>query len=1264
MRTSGGLNCLRELARSMPLCAALLLLAPLAALGEPVGSLFTTEAAASAPSAEVDGEPGRGQPRRIARVDRRALGALRDAVATGRPGRLRLNLLEDVDFTARLERSAPTASGYTLSGPLEGVPFGRAVLVVNDGVTLGRIYTPGGNYAVRTAAGGVSTVERMAPEPLHCRMMDPSGAHAGLDGGVGASHQRRPGPGLGMPLFRPAGEAAAKPTGARDGPAVGLASKSGAAGSAASAPDDGDVVDVLVVYPSFVRENEGGYAPMLDLIDLDIATANEAYAASGVRLRVRLAAAEELEYPWLQELRNTARAYDTALQHLTGRGDGHLDEVHALRDRHAADLVLLHRGGWVQQSVRSSGGGGIAWAIHDVTPDALDAWAFSVARSGDGTFVAHELGHSMGLHHDRSEGSRNRPFPYSHGFRYNIGNNVFGTVMSQYSGAGYAPFVLAFSNPDLVHPDDPDLRLGVPGNQPSEAPDGPADASRHLNELRGVLANARSSADADPCTYEVTGDREALPASGGAHRVRVETQPDCAWTAAGGEWVASVSPRAGAGSADVEYRVGANDLFQRPVELMVAGQVHAVAQAGSRPVTPVCERSLSMRYRLQRDHPDRERIHPLFDSFTPCEELEFGPDYLASFRTFRDPEVTDDNGLDASELRPGDFDGLTGLADLKLHSVESLRPGFLFGLTGLRVLEVGVEHFWEHETATLREIEPGALRGLPGLRRLELGPHRLERLSPGTFEGLSGLETLVFLRPQNDALTLEPGAFGGLSELRTLSIVGHSLNSLRRGVFEGMGKLTVLGLRRNGLESLPLGVFDGLPELLDLVLSHNRLTSLPAGVFQGLMRLEWLFLLGNQLTQLQPGTFAGMPNLHSLFLSDNGLRHLPPNLFEGLGSLRKLVLDDNLLGPVRRGTFAGLDRLSFLYMSNAGVTSVEHGALDGLPALDALDLALNRIREIAPGTFRGLDLRGLHLDGNPGMPFAFSPVPVALPPPAPVGGLPMEFALEADPVAPFWMAAELSASGGALSTRSPWFQSGEPRSAPVLAEPDGDGPMAVRVDRVGWRGDDSGEEPAPAPGDGGGGLSFTFTERFGYSGIRVAPGPPLTLYGFPDVEASLGGGPRTFDLPSAFSYFLGGAEYAASSDDGGVAAVGVDGRTLTVSPLGAGTAEVTVTATGPDGEALTRRFSVAVADDRPWVPLFLSGSHAGREGFARVVNRSGRSGEVRITAVDDEGARRGAGGAAAAAVRGGELQLRRPGGGQPRQGPGGGRRLRGGRLAP
>ena len=1193
--------------------------------------------------------------RRMVRANRDVLRAVREQVSSVGAGKLRLNLFDDIDFEATLERSTPTASGYTLSGPLDGVPFGRVVLVVNDGVTMGRVYTPEGNYSIR-GTSSVQTIERMPASPLRCATLHPEGdelargdlkPHGSHADAKGVRRQYGAGSDVGAPAITARVLRAPSVT----APTRGLNHAAGMAGSsdgsvprtkaspaaAESDADDGDVVDVLVVYPSFVRGIEGGYGLMLSLIDLDIATANEAYAASGVELRVELGAAVELEYDWFQESRYRndiagIELWGAALEHLSGKDDGFLDEVHALRDRHSADLVLLHLGGETHGAIDRFLLGGVAWGIDDVTRDALEALAFSVARSGDGTFVAHELGHSMGLAHDRSEGSTNKPFPYSHGFRYwhpgarERGLGPYGTIMSQASGVGGDEFVLAFSNPDLIHPDY-DIPLGVPGDQPSSEVDGPADATRHLNELRGVLANVRSLADGESCRYEVVGDDGKLPAAGGTFRLRVETESGCRWAAKGGEWVSSVVDKKGTGSGEIRYTVGRNDGFQRRVEMLVAGQVLTRKQAGSRPVTPVCQRSSSIVDDLVESHPDY-RVEAttagnvvIVTYETPCHELNFDADYLASVPGLGDFEDSFVDGLDMSELQPGDFDGLTGVTQLRLHSGVRMPPDLLFGMTGLRVLKIWVEDSWEPEPATLAEIAPGAFRGLSGVRLLEIGPHRLERLEADTFEGLSGLEYLVILHPQGPALTLEPGTFQGLSSLVRLGLSGNHIKSLEPGTFNGTPELIVLYLNRNRLSSLPVGLFDGLSRLEDLELADNRISDLQPGVFKDLTRLKELQLRRNGLTTLHPESFAGLSELKSLDLQHNRLRNLTPGVFEDLASLEDLYLRRNRLGTLRTGVFAGLDKLRRLYLNDVEVASLEPGAFDGASRLEVVDLDKNRLRELVPGALAGADLWGLHLTRSPGAPFAFSPTPVSLLSADAARGSPVEFAVEVVPEAPFGTKVELSATGGSLSIREFWIGAGEDRSDPVTVTPDSDGPVTVRVDRVRWRGVGA-EEPDEVEDDGTGPLVITIDFRYGFSGFDVAPGPPLVLYGFPDTDLTRGRGAATVDLTSVFSYFLGpDPNYDVSSDNEAVVAASADNGTLTLSPNDAGTAEVTVTATGPDGETMTRRFTVTVS--APSIPLFLADGHASREGFARVVNRSGKAGTVRVTAVDDSGTRHG-----------------------------------------
>ena len=1251
--------------RSVQWCARRLLaaLAVLAALAHPAvlaqaqsPSLFTAEPQAR--KLALPGPPDQrnlGGLRRIARVDRGRLDALQKELADGRQARLRLNLFDDVEFEATLERRAETGSGFALSGPLEGTPFGRVVLVVNDQLTMGRVYTPRGNYSMR-GAGDLLTVERMAPQPRSCVTLTTPDLPAGLAGGFRKSPALSENRSIGA-LRSSRGDGAG--TVFANGVSTGTPNESNAKGSNASG--DGRVVDVLVVYPSFVRDLEGGYAAMLSLIDLDIATANEAYAASGVNLRVELAAAVEVDYDRFLESRLDRSGISSsywidAVEHLTEPDDGQIDEVHALRDEHAADLVLLHMGGGRHDTFGDYVVGGIAWTMPEVSQDSLERWGFAVAMSGDGTFVAHELGHSMGLMHDRHRDTGNEPFPYSHGYRYEHSPpnpdqpgetyppRWHGTVMSQLSGRDGYDFFLAFSNPELVHPSDPNLRLGVAGDEPSSDSDGPADATRHLNELRETLVNVRTRGDAGPCRYELAGDEGELTASGGTYSVRVDTQTDCEWTANLGDWVSPVSETRGTGSGEISYTVAANDGFRRTVEVEVSGQVHARAQVGARPITPVCDRSWRIKDFLMDYHPDYRYETELRGGFvhvtyeTQCEDLVFDAEYLASFANLRRPNFGYD-GFIVAEIKHGDFDGLSGLFQLWLRSMERVPSDLFSGLTNLRILKLGEDIAWV-ETPPLRGIQPGAFRGLSGLLKLTINEHRLGAfegrmlegmprlvdlgvygnfahrdiatnivwikddsdrpvtgIAPGTFSELPNLHRLKWVGHTMEKL--EPGTFSGLRKLRALYLDRDAIANVELGAFDGMPKLRILRMSDYAFETLPPGVFENLPELSELMIVGGELSRLPPGVFDGLSKLWLLQLDFNSLKTLDRNVFSGLKELELLGLHQNRLRSLPGGLFRDLESLRGLWLYNNELGDLEPGIFDGLVRLDYLLLSRSHITSILPGTLNHLTSLKNLRLFGNKLRRIAPGTFRGLSLERFTLAGNPGAPFTFAQTPSIIGHSNGNEGYPEALTIDGIPEAPFDIDAELSTIGGTLSATNVRIPAGTQSSTQVEVTPDGDARVTVRVDRTQRR--DAQQD---------------------YHGYRVAPGPPLVLYGFPDVDLTVGRGTRSFDLASVFSYFLGDAvNYEVSSSQAAVASVDVEDGTLRLNPKGAGASEVTVTATGPGGETVTRRFSVRIGATS--LPLMLASSHQGREGFVRVVNRSDTAGTVHITVVDDGGTRHG-----------------------------------------
>ena len=135
--------------------------------------------------------------------------------------------------------------------------------------------------------------------------------------------------------------------------------------------------------PRRPREAAGGTAAVEAAIDLMVAETNGAYAASGVRQRRGAGGSVG------GAVCRIVRRRRPDIVRLADPEDGHLDEAHALRDRTGADLVHLI-------VAESNGVCGIA--------DLLSASSDLTALDCGGITFAHELGHNMGLRHDRFQG--------------------------------------------------------------------------------------------------------------------------------------------------------------------------------------------------------------------------------------------------------------------------------------------------------------------------------------------------------------------------------------------------------------------------------------------------------------------------------------------------------------------------------------------------------------------------------------------------------------------------------------------------------------------------------------------------------------------------------------------------------------------------------------------------------------------------------------------------------------------------------------------
>lgn len=246
--------------------------------------------------------------------------------------------------------------------------------------------------------------------------------------------------------------------------------------TAAAAGDS--VVDLLVVYTSAAKTQEGGQAAMDALIALGVDSANQAYSNSQIALQLRLVHTAEVTY-------TESGAIATDLTRLRHTSDGIMDQVHQLRDQHKADLVAL---------IVDNGGNscGIAYVMTNGPRAGFASSAFSVTARDciANNTLAHEMGHNMGNAHDRATGGTG-VFAYSYGYRDEIGR--FRTVMAYACPTVSCPRVKYFSNPNIM------INGRPAGIDHTLNPSNSADNARSMNEVRQTVAAWRTgTADLTP----------------------------------------------------------------------------------------------------------------------------------------------------------------------------------------------------------------------------------------------------------------------------------------------------------------------------------------------------------------------------------------------------------------------------------------------------------------------------------------------------------------------------------------------------------------------------------------------------------------------------------------------------------------------------------------------------------------------------------------------------------------------------------------------
>lgn len=148
------------------------------------------------------------------------------------------------------------------------------------------------------------------------------------------------------------------------------------------------IIDTLVAYTPKALAEAGGDSQIRAQVAKGVALTNEAFATSGIAVRLRLVHTTAVNVP---------AAYDTvssaALAAFAQKNTGVADELASLRDKYGADQVSVIVGG--------TAGGGIGYIPTPPGPAWAD-WTYTlVAQSAISNYsFGHEIGHNLGSNHD------------------------------------------------------------------------------------------------------------------------------------------------------------------------------------------------------------------------------------------------------------------------------------------------------------------------------------------------------------------------------------------------------------------------------------------------------------------------------------------------------------------------------------------------------------------------------------------------------------------------------------------------------------------------------------------------------------------------------------------------------------------------------------------------------------------------------------------------------------------------------------------------
>ncbi len=530
------------------------------------------------------------------------------------------------------------------------------------------------------------------------------------------------------------------------------------------------------------------------------------------------------------------------------------------------------------------------------------------------------------------------------------------------------------------------------------------------------------------------------------------------------------------------------------------------------------------------------------------------------------------SSLRGTNLKSGDFAGLTGLTELTLDSNEiTALPADIFS-------------------------------GLSALMRLELNNNQLSTLPSGIFAGLTSLTTLdlssnslptslpasLFADVSRNAITLPTGTT--INEIPTT--VG-TIDNITDLVANGSPRVVDVASNFNDTNALTFSVASSNPNIASVGVSDSEVTITPVALGTTTITVTAEDTIGQMVTQTFTTSITSVAPT-DLCSRSQGVRDeivaevsgktrcqdITPTDLAGVTEL-SFVGGSSLIGSnLKSGDFAGLTGLTSLNLSNNEITTLPADIFSGLSALTILRLDNNQLSTLPTGVFAGLtSLTTLDLSENPlptSLPerlFADMPATITI-------TLPDGVTLNAIPttVGTISNITNLVANGNtqtidvadkfsdtdaltfsAMSNDTDIATVGVANDSEVTITPLAAGTATITVTAT----DIAGQ---------------TAEQTFSVSVTNPAPTTVDTMDNMTDLVAN--GSPQTVDVADKFSD-LDTLTFTATSDNTAIATVAVMDSVVTVTPVAAGTATITVTATDIAGQTAEQTFSVSVTNPAP-----------------------------------------------------------------------------------